>query len=333
MSQRSTGRRTAGVESDTRDVLALAIRRSARIQQRLANEETENDLEDEAIASPVPAAAAPHVERPDGPLHFFALPPEIRNMIYRYVVRFPKGVVKAKTMSPRLRIFLASRRFFHEASGLFYKENSFIFASCYVHKGDDPFGPRLDRIERCLLHLSSTQSHCNDFLWWYNRNFVDAVSPNHNLRFLIIRSTLEQLETCNPLLALSGINYVQVDVGLPRVFSGHLQFHPNLMRNTMMGCYLDIWEGRGDGIKGMPQQLLERLLMYQHKVRPEEETQRIFEACKEHYVYKPRLRVGLGAERLRAAKKRGGWRGNHELYEFLGITKDRYIRIGALGES
>ncbi|KAL8684302.1 MAG: hypothetical protein Q9218_008348 [Villophora microphyllina] len=277
-----------------------------------------------AIQSCIAKANKP--ERPDGPLQFFLLSGEIRNMIYRYVVRFPKGVVKAKKISSKLQLFLANRQFFLEASAIFFAENTFTFYSCYVQAGSDPFGPRPDRIQRCLLHLSSTQSDRNDFLLWFNREFVRAVTPNHSLKYLIIRVAFMQLAVCAALSNLSGIEYAQVDLGCPPKMPST---HPSLLRNQVKGKFLDQWRGSGEGRKDCFQQMLERMLMYEGRPRPDNVSWEIFhECCEGEYVREPCLTMGKQGEGLTVAKKKGGWQHNHELYDFLKITRNKMIRVG-----
>ncbi|KAL9581491.1 MAG: hypothetical protein Q9203_005868 [Teloschistes exilis] len=340
MSEKDPDYRIIRVNPAAAEVPSLPVRRSARIQQLFAKKnEPKDPLEkNQDIANPfslpqVSAHTAPALESPpDGPLRFFDFPTEVRNMIYRYIVSFPNGVVKAKKLSPRLNIFLANRRFLNEASTFFYATNTFIFYSCYVRRGDNPFGPRLDRIQRCLLHLSSTQNHRNAFLYWFNKNFVDALTLNYKLQYLIIRVTIGQLDTLEPLLLLSNIGYAQVDVGQPPPTcpGTGIPAHPNLARNERMGLYRDRWEGNGGGCKSVSQQMLERMLMCDVRPRSQEETEKMdeFSIVPLDYVSEPALVVGLEPGRLSEVKEQGGWRRNFELYDFLGIKRHRWIRCG-----
>ncbi|KAL9576501.1 MAG: hypothetical protein Q9212_007047 [Teloschistes hypoglaucus] len=329
MSEQDTDHSMVRVEPATDGVPSLALRRSTPIQQLLTNDEPENNHKDKANTDSLPPA------RPDGPLRFFDLPSEIRNMIYRYLVSFPKGVIKADAPSHSLNIFLANRRFFNEASALFYAENTFIIYSCYTRLCDEPpFSPRLDRIQRCLLHLSSTQNHRNAFLSWFNKSFVDALTPNHSLKFLIIRVTLGQFDTLDPLIRLSGIEYAQVDLGQPPPWRFDIRAHPNMVRDRSMGIFLDRWDGNRAGFKSVSQQMLERSLMREASPTRSsggEETCRIDDLIGSalDYVWEPTLAMGLEPGKLREAKEKGGWRRNFELYDFLGIDRHRWIRVGS----
>ncbi|KAL8630433.1 hypothetical protein Q9189_003854 [Teloschistes chrysophthalmus] len=338
MSEQDTDHRMVGVNSATDGVLDEA----SRIQQLFAKNEPKHQLEkNQDIGNSfslrqVFVNTAPTPEPPNGTLRFFDFPSEIGNMIYRYVVSFPKGVVKTNSLSPHLNIFLANRRSFAEASTLFYALNTFILYSCYTLLDSDPFGTRrLDRIQRCLLHLSSTQNHRNAFLFWFNKTFVDALTTpkKHSLKFLIIRVTMGQLSTLEPLLLSGSIEYAQVDLGWPpSALVPEITGRPHLARNEWMGLYLDRWEGNREGLKCPSQQMVERVLMCEGSPTRwwggGETTCEINDVISRGYVCDPALAVGLETGRLREAREKGGWRGNFELYDFLGVERHRWIRVG-----
>ncbi|KAL8695707.1 MAG: hypothetical protein Q9201_007979 [Fulgogasparrea decipioides] len=270
-----------------------------------------------------------HLEKapkPTNSVNFFSLPPEIRNMIYRLIVRFPKGVVKAKNLSSRLQLFLVNRQFFIEASALFYTENTFTFYSCYVTQGTDPFGSNLHRIQRCLLHLSSTYFTYAAFIKWFCEEFVNAVSPQHQLRYLVVRAISHHLGVLTPLDGLNGIDLVQIDVGLP-IFSywaTNLGPHPSMARyKTSYKRYvIDQWPSPAN--KWGYQQQLERRMMSGGSKQQE----RVIDDCDEDYVSNPPLSTDLSGQALQNAKASGGWVGNDELYKFLGITREKKIYRG-----
>ncbi|KAL8846108.1 MAG: hypothetical protein Q9221_008776 [Calogaya cf. arnoldii] len=110
---------------------------------------------------------------------FFSLPAEIRNMIYSYIVYYPKCLVRHEiqyhSSHHQIQPWLVNRQFYFESTAILYRVNTFKFFSGYVREGDDPFGPNLDRIERCYLHLAATRKSSNAFLKWFVDEFAAAV--------------------------------------------------------------------------------------------------------------------------------------------------------------
>ncbi|KAL8644476.1 MAG: hypothetical protein Q9210_007237, partial [Variospora velana] len=144
------------------------------------------------------------------PFPFLSLPPEIRNIVYRNFTHFPRGVVRAKSLPTRLRLFLVNRQLHHEASALFYASNVFKFYSAHVLPGDDPFGPNLTRIRNCFVHLNGTDLDALGFLTWYVKEFVNALLPRNALECLLLRVLPNQLSVTDPLQRLRGIAFAQV---------------------------------------------------------------------------------------------------------------------------
>lgn len=226
-------------------------------------------------------------------------------MIYSYVVSYPKGLVRLeihKIHSHSIQSWHVNRQFYHECSALFYRVNTFKFCSGYVRTGDDPFGPRLDRIERCYLHLALTRQSSNPFLKWFVDEFAAAVAPVKNLKCLIVRMAEHQKDCIRPLELLSGIQFAQVQLG---------QIYPYQSRFRGKCGDLIYLEGKE---KTDYEQRLERLLM--NDGRPEKD---VLAGLGHTYVSEPPLSTDLTGEALQEAQRRGGWADDYHLFDFLGI--------------
>ncbi|KAL8850100.1 MAG: hypothetical protein Q9198_011119 [Flavoplaca austrocitrina] len=172
----------------------------------------------------------------------------------------------------------------------------------------DPFGPRLDRIERCYLHLSFTRESSNAFLKWFIDEFVTAVAKAKNLKYLLVRMAEHQKDSVLPLESLSGLRFAQVQLGSITHF-----VPPFRGKNGELRYF---W-GKD---KSVYQQRLERLLM--NDGRPKEE---VLAALGHSYQFEPRLATDLTGEALREAQRRGGWGAEpwpdeYRFLEFLGIS-------------
>ncbi|KAI4283774.1 MAG: hypothetical protein L6R38_001939 [Xanthoria sp. 2 TBL-2021] len=229
-------------------------------------------------------------------------------MIYSYVVYYPKGLVRHEIHekhSNQIQSWLVNREFYHEFSALFYRLNTFKFHSGYVRTGDDPFGPRLDRIERCYLHLAMTRQSSNAFLKWFVDEFAAAVALAENLKYLIVRMAEHQKDCVQSLEPLSGIQFAQVQVG--RVYR-----YPRNVRGRGPRGGLIYFSGQE---KTGYEQRLERLLM--NDGRPEKD---VLAGLGHTYVSEPPLSTDLTGEALEEAQRRGGWADDYHLFDFLGIT-------------
>ncbi|KAL8734591.1 MAG: hypothetical protein Q9166_001491 [cf. Caloplaca sp. 2 TL-2023] len=196
------------------------LRRSARVQKLQALPQprmtqsltplldvTETSVSETAVIKP---------ESTDKAFPFLSLPAEVRNMIYRYMFRFPNGVVRTAKSSPRLQLLLANHQVYNEAVDFFYYENTFKFFAGTVTRGRDPFGLCLDRIQRCYVNLAVSRSRSKRaivFLQRYIKQFVDTFTSKKDLKYLIVRAQANQLLYLESLKQLSGIHFVQVDVG------------------------------------------------------------------------------------------------------------------------
>ncbi|KAL8643526.1 MAG: hypothetical protein Q9226_008308 [Calogaya cf. arnoldii] len=260
-----------------------------------------------------PRVQKSHVSVPPGPSKcnnslFFSLPPEIRNMIYSYIVYYPKGIVRHEIHQHhshyQIQPWLVNRQFYLESTALLYRVNTFKFFSGYVREGDDPFGSYLDRIERCYLHLAATRKSSNAFLKWFVDEFAAAVGPAGKLRYLIVRMAEHQKDCIQPLEPLSGIRYAQVQLGrvyeIPRNFR-----HRGPCRRLIYRAGIE---------KTVYEQRLERLLMTDGT--PEKE---VLAGLGDTYVSEPPLSTDLTGEALQEAQKRGGWADDYHLFKFLGI--------------
>ncbi|KAL8762102.1 MAG: hypothetical protein Q9184_001847 [Pyrenodesmia sp. 2 TL-2023] len=288
------------------------MRRSGRVRKPRVLEDTPQSTRSPgAIASPSSSSK---------PFPFFSLPAEIRNMVYGHFIHFPRGVVKAKTMSTRLRPFLVNRQLFAEASARFYAFNVFKFYSAYVFSGQDPFGFNLTRIRKCFLHLNGTHPRARDFLTWYLKEFVDALIKRHSLECLLVRALPYQLPQVKTLAALRGIELVQIDaVGARVLWNSREAFW------TMF----DPWTKGPSDLRLC--QLLERLMMSDGSAATENEIQERAvkaEDRKEKYVAKPALSVQLKGEAAQLAKRDGGWADPHALYRYLGIDPGIWLGRG-----
>ncbi|KAL8768852.1 MAG: hypothetical protein Q9209_005033 [Squamulea sp. 1 TL-2023] len=244
------------------------------------------------------------VEQTGSSFPFLSLPPEIRNMIYRYIVRFTNGVIRTTKTKTRLQLWLVNRQFYDESSALFYHENTFKFYSCYVRTGEDPFGPRLDRIERCYLHLALTRRSGKAFLHWFVDEFATAVAASNNLKYLLVRMTDYQLDCVKPLEQLSKIPFALV----------HRDWETYFVNGP---SYLESRHGLSHQRTGFEQRL-ERLMM-----RDRESETAIVEGLSHDYAYvsSPTLSTELTGQALQLAQSRGGWADVQHLYQFLGIKR------------
>ncbi|KAL8787668.1 MAG: hypothetical protein Q9213_002099 [Squamulea squamosa] len=233
---------------------------------------------------------------------FLSLPPEIRNMIYRYIVRFANGVVRTTKTKTRLQLWLVNRQFYDESSELFYHENTFKFYSCYVRTGEDPFGPRLDRIERCYLHLALTRRSGKAFLQWFINEFAMAVTAANNLKYLLVRMTDYQLDCVKQLEQLSKIRFALVHLDWETYFVNR-RFYPESRYD--LGYQRTQFEQR-----------LERLMMRDGK----SETA-VVEGLSHGYVSSPLLSTELTGQALQLAQSCGGWADVQPFYHFLGIKR------------
>ncbi|KAI4112953.1 MAG: hypothetical protein LQ345_005978 [Seirophora villosa] len=249
------------------------------------------------------------------PFPFFSLPPEVRNMVYRNFARYPRGVVKAKSMPTRLQPFLANRKLYDEASKLFYAENVFKFYSIYVAPGIHPFGPSLTRIRKCFMHLNGTDLAATAFIARYVEEFVTALLPHHALKYLLIR--LLPLQLVPPLEEslerLRGITFAQIHLTMTsdrRLYTWRPPSTYALPSAILQNVPLALRRR---------QQYLERAMMSE-PTRP-----RIPMAQTGGYVTDPRLTVYLKDPELRTAQMTGGWRSRLELYTYFGI--DPVVRL------
>ncbi|KAL9007900.1 MAG: hypothetical protein Q9173_006920 [Seirophora scorigena] len=251
------------------------------------------------------------------PFPLFSLAPEIRNMVYRNFTRFPRGVVKAKSMPTRLQPFLANRQLYNEASNLFYAENIFKFCSLYVAPSIDPFGPNLTRIRKCFLHLNGTELAATAFIAWYVEEFVTTLLPHHALKYLLIR--LLPLQLVRPLEEslerLQGITFAQIHLTMRSDRPLYTWRPPSA--STFPSAILQT----------VPLALRRRQQYLERAMMSEPTRQRIPMAHTGGYVADPRLTVYLKGPELRNAQMTGGWRSRMELYAYFGI--DPVIWLGS----
>lgn len=237
---------------------------------------------------------------------FFLLPPEIRNMIYSHLVYHRTGLVRYelhRLHGSSVQSWNVNRQFYREISALFYHVNTFKFCSGHVRTGMDPFGPRLDRIERCYLHLSLTRESSNTFLKWFVDEFVTAVAKAKHLKYLVVRMAEHQKDCVQSLELLSGIRFAQVQLG-----QAHL--YPALTRGHY-GVVEYLWDKR----RTVYEQRLERLLMNNGRTKKE-----VLAGLGNIYETEPRLSTDLTGEALQEAQERGGWGLNFGLFGFLDVT-------------
>ena len=220
------------------------------------------------------------------------------------MVYYPKGLVRYeihRRQSFLIQSWLVNRQFYREFSALFYHVNTFKFHS---GTGDDPFGPRLDRIERCYLHLAKTRQSSNAFLKWFVDEFAAAAAPAGNLKYLIVRMAEHQKHCVQPLELLSGIRFAQIQVGQVIHFPQSVRF-----RQPSGGLIYH----SGPQKTGYEQRL-ERALM-SDKGSEEGALAEVGHA----YVSEPPLSTDLTGEALQEAQRWGGWADEYDLFRFLGI--------------
>ncbi|KAL8974806.1 MAG: hypothetical protein Q9205_008115 [Flavoplaca limonia] len=169
----------------------------------------------------------------------------------------------------------------------------------------DPFGPRLDRIERCYLHLSFTRESSNAFLKWFIDEFVTAVTKAKNLKYLLVRMADHQKVSVLPLESLSGLRFAQVQLG--RVY-----MYPTVFRGKYGGV-----KYFGDQKWRVYEQRLERLMM--NNGRPNKE---VLAGIGNTYEAEPSLSTDLTGEALQKAQEQGGWDDGAHFFRFLGVMPE-----------
>ncbi|KAL8811830.1 MAG: hypothetical protein Q9223_007445 [Gallowayella weberi] len=286
-----------------------SLRRSSRIQK--PNNSTEQRPETRSQASissaaktaKITIAASESATADPKPFPFLCLPAEIRNMIYRYVVRFPKGVVRLTRTQvmwgfAELQLWYVNRQFYDEASAIFYHINTFKFNSREVVYGNDPFGPRLDRIERCYLHLAGTEDTEREeaFNQRFVHDFATALLSWKNPKYLVVRVSDFQFELIKPLEWLAGIDFVMIDTPHFTSFPPWSYFSTRQVTSR--------------------EQRLERLMMSDGNSE-----NAIMESLGEVYVSDPPLSTQLSGPALQNAKRCGGWANDDQLYDFLGVKE------------
>ena len=226
-------------------------------------------------------------------------------MIYSYLVYHRTGLVRYEIHRVHwhsVQSWNVNRQFYREISALFYHVNTFKFCSGHVRTGMDPFGPRLDRIARCYLHLSLTRESSNAFLKWFVDEFVTAVAKAKNLKYLVVRMAEHQKACVQSLEFLSGIRFAQVQLGQvhlwPAITRGHY------------GVIEYLWDKR----RTVYEQRLERLLM--NNGRPKKE---VLAGLGKVYEAEPLLLTDLTGDALQEAQERGGWGGFFGLFGFMGV--------------
>ncbi|KAL8999136.1 MAG: hypothetical protein Q9169_001915 [Polycauliona sp. 2 TL-2023] len=242
---------------------------------------------------------------------FFSLPSEIRNMIYSYLVYSPGGLVWFEINRMHrcdMQYWLVNHQWYREVSALFYRLNTFNFCSGYVRSGDDPFGPQLDRIERCCLHLALTRESSNAFITWFVEEFAAAVAPAKNLKYLIVRMAEHQKDCIKPLELLSNVYFAQVQLGRIQPYWSAYSRKPGKGVFYSTGSEKSAYEQR-----------LERILMSDG--RPVEEVSP--GELANTYSSAPPLSTGLIGGALLEAQRRGGWADDYHLFNFLGIKLKR----------
>ncbi|KAL8798056.1 MAG: hypothetical protein Q9182_006994 [Xanthomendoza sp. 2 TL-2023] len=293
-----------------------SLRRSSRIQKLISSTEqrtvtrSQVSISSAAETAKMTIAASNSATADPKPFPFLCLPAEIRNMIYRYVVRFPNGVVRTTKTRSRLQLWHVNRQVYDEASAIFYHVNTFKFFSCYVRKGEDPFGPRLDRIERCYLHLAWTQNtkRGRAFIQWFVKEFATALLPWKRLKYLIVRVANFQLEDIKPLEWLAGIDFVLIDTRFFKCFPAGTAIAYSVERWPSSWCFSTRRQTRLE-------QRLERLMMSDGKSH-----RSVLKSLGEAYASDPALSTQLSGPALQIAQRCGGWADDdQQLYDFLGV--------------
>ncbi|KAL8884031.1 MAG: hypothetical protein Q9215_007833 [Flavoplaca cf. flavocitrina] len=226
-------------------------------------------------------------------------------MIYSYLVYHRTGLVRYEIHRVHwhsVQSWNVNRQFYREISALFYHVNTFKFCSGHVRTGMDPFGPRLDRIERCYLHLSLTRESSNAFVKWFVDEFVTAVAKAKNLKYLIVRMAEHQKESAQSLELLSGLRFAQVQLGQVRMY-----------RAVSHGKYGRVEYFGKPEWRGYEQRLV-RLMMNNGK--PEKE---VLAGLGNTYEARPSLSTDRTGEALQKAQQQGGWNNEMDLFMFLGV--------------
>lgn len=224
-------------------------------------------------------------------------------------------------MSSRLILFLVNRRFFNEASTLFYSDNTFKFFSAYVSRGQDPFGCNLTRIRKCFLHLTGTRVYAEPFLFWYVKEFAAALVPHHSLEYLLLRVLLHQLPQLSPLEKLHGIKFVQVAT----VLWSDTGYWSALRYPKWWSLDFPHWP---EPPEQRHVQRLERLVMSDGSPSSELSIRcRSAEAAVSNkaYVADPALSLHLSGDALLHAQTHGGWADGSALYGFLGVDSSKRL--------
>ncbi|KAL8682885.1 MAG: hypothetical protein Q9186_001131 [Xanthomendoza sp. 1 TL-2023] len=298
--QSSSGSVENTSQSSTLHMSASPLGRSSRFQKLNKSMEQRPVTRSQASFSTAADTAKTTTaasKSPTTPFPFLALPPEIRNMIYRYIVRFPKGVVRTtKPTKSRLQLWYVNHQIYDEASAIFYSINTFKFISGYVRKGEDPFGPRLDRIERCYLHVALTRDtkRGNAFTQWFIKEFATALLGWKSLKYLIVRISDFQFDVIKPLQWLTGIDFVLIH-------TCHFRY-----MGRRPGLFIDHVTRQ--------EQRLERLMMSDGKSKTA-----LMEGLGEVYMTDLPLSTELRGQALQKAQRHGGWANSHQLYDFLGV--------------
>lgn len=178
--------------------------------------------------------------------------------------------------------------------------------------GEQPFGPRLDRIERCYLHLAHTPDCARALHQWCGKlylprfvvKFARALYHEKKMRYLVVRIDLDQLDdNIGALVRLpAGIDFVQVYIGLPIIrfvngdFSVLIRYNSGLQKTSH-------------------EQRLERLMMRDGRSR-----RLILDRLSQVYVSDTPLSTRLAGQALHDAQTHGGWADDGLLYKFLGIN-------------
>ncbi|KAL8838726.1 MAG: hypothetical protein Q9170_002028 [Blastenia crenularia] len=191
-------------------------------------------------------------------------------------------------MNPRLQLFLVSKQFYNEASAVFFAENVFRFYSANVKSKKNPFGLQVSRVRCCYLQLSWNPDP--EFLFRYLQAFVKVLRLKKDLQYLLVTINDQRLSSISALETLNNIHFVQID---------------------MIDVIVD-YVSFTDSRQGNYRQLLERSMMSDGSVQ-----KAIRETLPETYSNTPALQPHLRGEFLDLAKRDGGWRYGHDLFEYL----------------
>ncbi|KAL9602844.1 MAG: hypothetical protein Q9219_001539 [cf. Caloplaca sp. 3 TL-2023] len=295
------------------------LRRSARLQKTQALGSQPQLTRSLKLSSLPYQSSGPSTEpKPtNNSFPFLSLPPEIRNTVYRYVVYFPRGVVKARSTKTRLQLFQVNQQIYDEASEIFFSENVFRFYAAFVQTGEDPFGLHLNRIKRCFLRLDGRSSYNDAFSYWFIREFVNAMCPKHNLKYLLVKVNATQLNVAQKLERLCNIDFVQIDVGhWTRYYVYHFQTGQRIYTQQ---CVKTVFDKSPSGPLNH-WQFLERVMMSDGH-----SNHIISSTLKEDYDSSIALSTNLRGKVLLYAQRHGGWRSGQDLYSFLGVRNNKRL--------